>query len=302
VFGSAVLDVAIGLVFFFFLLSTLALHTNEFVARLFRWRSLDLETALHDMLRSPARVHEILAHPLVGTPELDRTLRQQDPPTVEEALHDGLGPSYIDPHAFALALLDSLVPPTNHRAPLTAHQLRERVSVVDTVPEPVRNALLTIFDTSDGTIAGMRKGVEDWFNANMERVSGLYRRRLMVVNLLTAIAVVAILGFDTIVVAQQLWQEQTLRAAVATASSQALSAGGEDPLSVLRQLNLAIGWSSFPDDWSGRVVKLAGLGVSVLAISLGAPFWFDLLKNLSNLRAAGPKPATADQKDAKATS
>ena len=31
-----------------------------------------------------------------------------------------------------------------------------------------------------------------------------------------------------------------------------------------------------------------------LAVSLGAPFWFDILAKIMNLRGAGPKPARAD--------
>jgi hypothetical protein len=31
-----------------------------------------------------------------------------------------------------------------------------------------------------------------------------------------------------------------------------------------------------------------------LAVSLGAPFWFDMLKKVLSVRAAGPKPDRAD--------
>jgi hypothetical protein len=37
-------------------------------------------------------------------------------------------------------------------------------------------------------------------------------------------------------------------------------------------------------------VKILGLLVTVLAISLGAPFWFDLLNRLVNLRSTGKPP------------
>ncbi|WP_095204180.1 hypothetical protein [Mesorhizobium carmichaelinearum] len=39
---------------------------------------------------------------------------------------------------------------------------------------------------------------------------------------------------------------------------------------------------------------LPGWIMTALAISLGAPFWFDLLQGLINLRATGPKPPRAD--------
>ncbi len=36
--------------------------------------------------------------------------------------------------------------------------------------------------------------------------------------------------------------------------------------------------------------KITGLLVSILAIMMGAPFWFDLLNKISNMRGTGTKP------------
>ncbi|HEX3765608.1 MAG TPA: hypothetical protein VHW23_43230 [Kofleriaceae bacterium] len=48
-------------------------------------------------------------------------------------------------------------------------------------------------------------------------------------------------------------------------------------------------WSA---SWLGWLaLKLAGLALTALAVSLGAPFWFDLLGRLVNLRATGARPA-----------
>ena len=46
-------------------------------------------------------------------------------------------------------------------------------------------------------------------------------------------------------------------------------------------------------------MKLAGLLVTAGALSLGAPFWFDLLNKLVNLRAAGKKPKTPEEEKKK---
>jgi hypothetical protein len=47
------------------------------------------------------------------------------------------------------------------------------------------------------------------------------------------------------------------------------------------------------------LAKLAGLLMTGLALSLGAPFWFDVLTRFVNVRSAGTKP---DRADATATS
>ena len=45
--------------------------------------------------------------------------------------------------------------------------------------------------------------------------------------------------------------------------------------------------------------KITGLLATILAIMMGAPFWFDLLNKVSNLRSTGAKPATSSNADAK---
>ncbi|HEX7593772.1 MAG TPA: hypothetical protein VF429_06335, partial [Anaerolineae bacterium] len=53
------------------------------------------------------------------------------------------------------------------------------------------------------------------------------------------------------------------------------------------------------------VKKILGLLITTLAISLGAPFWFNLLKDIGNLRSSGPKPdspASASEKAATSAS
>jgi hypothetical protein len=42
-----------------------------------------------------------------------------------------------------------------------------------------------------------------------------------------------------------------------------------------------------------------GLLITAAAISLGAPFWFDILSKAVNIRAAGPNPAPSPKGDIK---
>lgn len=43
----------------------------------------------------------------------------------------------------------------------------------------------------------------------------------------------------------------------------------------------------------GTLLAMLGWIMTALAVSLGAPFWFDILQQVLNLRGTGPKPATA---------
>jgi len=51
-----------------------------------------------------------------------------------------------------------------------------------------------------------------------------------------------------------------------------------------------------PRDWGYGLSKILGLLISGLAASQGAPFWFDVLKKLTNVRFAGKNPAEEELK------
>jgi hypothetical protein len=95
-FGSEVLDVAIGLFVIFFVLSTVCSGINEAIAGLLRKRAATLEEGLRELLRDPGGsglTQELLKHPLIGS--LSSGIRT---------------PSYIPSHMFAVALVDLLIP------------------------------------------------------------------------------------------------------------------------------------------------------------------------------------------------
>src|SRR5882724_3289082 len=47
------------------------------------------------------------------------------------------------------------------------------------------------------------------------------------------------------------------------------------------------------------LLKIVGLFATTLAVMMGAPFWFDILNKVSNLRGSGKKPASATDKKKK---
>jgi len=65
----------------------------------------------------------------------------------------------------------------------------------------------------------------------------------------------------------------------------------------VRQWDLPVGWEIKKDH--GWLLILLGWIISALALSAGAPFWFDLLKRLVNVRNAGIKPMVPGRPDEK---
>ena len=63
---------------------------------------------------------------------------------------------------------------------------------------------------------------------------------------------------------------------------------------------LPIGWQNFPEEgtsisFATVLAKVVGLILTSLAVSLGAPFWFDLLSKFMNVRGTGQSPPGTNQ-------
>jgi hypothetical protein len=149
---------------------------------------------------------------------------------------------------------------------------------------------------------------ETWFNSVMDRVSQRFTMHIRVYTILLAIAIVALTGMDTIHIISVLRNDAAIRSGLVTAAesirnSDAVDKDAKDKLKTVAQ-SVA---NELPADqtlWSlihADRPNLAGLLVSVLLLSLGAPFWFNALKNLVDLRSVIAKKEQNERAGASAT-
>ena len=136
----------------------------------------------------------------------------------------------------------------------------------------------------------------------MDRASGWFKRRVQVILILVGFLIAVSFNVDTLAifsqlknseVAQQVAENAALFAGSMDESNLEAIAGGEiaSELSKLNQLSLGLGWDGYfsGEESIGMKLFLSILGwlITALAISLGAPFWFDLLTKLVNIRGTG---------------
>jgi hypothetical protein len=190
--------------------------------------------------------------------------------------------------------------------------LQQAAAAISGLPENARKPLLRMLSDAKGDRDRFRRSLEHWYDDTMDRVSGWYKRYVQRIILIASIALVAALNVDTINIAQVLWRVPTERAVVASAAAGQAAAGNKGGRSADQQvrdvaaLDLPLGWTPAhkgtvastdprhaPLDTGSWLLKLLGLLLSVMAVSLGAPFWFDALSKLGELRQTGPKPATS---------
>ena len=203
----------------------------------------------------------------------------------------------------------------------------------------------------DHNLAAMRLNSETWFNESMDRLSGWYKRKATLLAFLIGLVLAAILNVDSIILAEHLWKEPSVRQALVanatkfTEDNETLpeSLGGNNPQDAvnffneqLAGLNIPLGWTfeninlesyeengetkyetcslfpigkhkvwgiqekdsldvcqkigNAPANTAGWFLKVLGIILSAGAAAQGAPFWFDILKKLVNIRGSGANP------------
>jgi hypothetical protein len=213
-------------------------------------------------------------------------------------------PSYIPSRTFASALLGLAYPDST--TGLAAAPQPLTVTIDKITNEELRKALLALYHASQRDAVRFRRSVEQWYDDQMERVSGWYRRRVQKVLFVVALVLTIFLNADTLRIAKQLWEQPTTRAALvrqATATGEGTIDDAKKATKDLKKLPVPLGWhltrssghrSALPARWDYYPEKFVGLLLTVLALMLGAPFWFDLLSKLARLRNSGAPPPASD--------
>ena len=277
-FGSTILDVAIGIAFIYLLVSLVISAINEFIAALLKSRAKNLAQGIQALLQDPsptgwaARLYQ---HPLVASLSTPNSK-----------------PSYIPSRTFALALLDLIAPATTDGT----RTLADLKTGLANLPGPLQRTLTTLLEESQDDVERLKKQIEIWFNNGMDRVSGWYKRKTQWLQFFLGLSIVIVLNIDSVHIGRALWAVNSpLRASlVESAKSFVAQPGGtnrpmKDVVDAISTASLPIGWSEFPkpDQWPTVVV---GWLITAFAVSLGAPFWFDLLNKFVNVRASGKAP------------
>lgn len=302
-FGSDILDVAIGLVLVFLLLSLIATAVREAIESVFKTRALYLERGIREMLAGDAHtlVSEIYQHPLVAG-----LYRGQFVSSAAQRLGRNL-PSYIPSRNFALALLDvaargPATAPVEGRAlaPITFDGVR---SAIARIQNPnVQRPLLIAADSAGADLARLQRNVEAWYDSSMDRVSGWYKRRTQSILFVLGAAITLAANINTISIARFLYENRGAReaivaqAAAVTGDSAVLGSNAQAARAALDSLQLPIGWgvasarwtsgsASAGGSWNKWVSPILGWLVTALAVTLGAPFWFDVLNRIMVIRS-----------------
>jgi hypothetical protein len=316
--GLSALNAVVGLAALFFVLSTAISAINEGIANLLGWRAKTLEDAVRRIIGDPAprrAVSEVLFGRRHTTDAEAPPPTSVDPvPLKADAVFDhwrikGLvrdptskkrrrsRPSYLPPRAFSLALSEVLAQHPNHPKDGAADETPWATTDAEILAQ-IKKANLPKGELNDlvqkaagnafGSLEGFRVHVERVFDDTMERASGWYKRKVQATLLVLAAVIVIGFNVDTVHVGSALWNDDALRTAVATqASSSTFDSPKDaaDALDQVSQLKVPMGWG---DGAEHNVLgAIPGWLITIAALNLGAPFWFDALSRLARMRGSG---------------
>lgn len=154
-------------------------------------------------------------------------------------------------------------------------------------------------------ISYLTNHVESWFDQSMERAAGVYRRNAKAVGLLIGFGIAISLNVDSLHMLERFSNDPTIRQTISRSAEQ-FAVENPDLTSTeqmailqssvdetLRSIPLPIGYQqrvleqqeASEANWSYPIPRrFLGWLVTAVAISMGAGFWFDLLKKIVSVK------------------
>lgn len=318
-FGFPLLDVVIGVVFIYALLSLVCTAANEIYAGMSDRREAHLYEGISNLLGEHAVTGAVRAKvnyaPSATAPVQGIVDAFYAHPLIKSLNEKGTRPSYIPDAVFARVLLDMFAP-TDGAVKLPVDKFNEFVSGVTKALPPdsdLRRTLLILAEDAGGDLEKLQASLVVWFNDAMKRVTGWYKNQSQSSLLLISFMICLALNADSIRIVKELYSSPAKRNVIVAQAEQASKTyvdnsgnGGADSaktltesLGKLEATGLTLGWEGYaskPDVSNGEIFvkvifSLIGILFTSLAATIGAPFWFDMLGKLINLRAIGKPPA-----------
>ncbi len=309
-FDYTILDVAIGLIFTYLFFSLVCSAIKEWIAGILSLRSKMLAKGIKSLLQD--QTGEGLAKDLYTHGLIEGISKQSQ--ISDKALIGKMGPSYIPKRTFAIALLDNLgmfLPPNSSEE--NYKRVEEQLELINSanIHIKLKQCLISLIKEANGDIVKLQKNIEIWFDEGMDRVSGWYKRQSQIILLIIGGFITVSMNIDTIYIAQTLYHSPTARVAL-VAQAQKISGQNlpnkniDELFSELKNSSLPLGWpqkDSLCDVFNNiKLTQIVGWLLSTMAISMGSPFWFDVLNKFIRIRSTGISPAEKKKEESGQTS
>ena len=154
-FDHPIIDVGLGLIFFYVVLSLVASAVQEWIASLCALRSKNLQKGVQNLI-GDEYAQKVYEHPLVKNLSKDKKL-----------------PSYIAPETLSGVLLEVIAKESNGKS-YVAHSADEAKALVGNISQdhPLKEILVALIDDSEDAATALKDRLAGWFDEGMSRVAG----------------------------------------------------------------------------------------------------------------------------------
>jgi hypothetical protein len=313
---DVILEVAIGLVVVWFVLSMATSQIQEFIADIGGKRSKFMRKQIEEMFQeqglnqnsklvtkqfySNALIESLKTQPTVWGGKLDPA--EISAPIFAQVI-SFLFPLHSTKEGQKGVMEETTQKPTENvkNTPLSKLQQSQGTSSNNSgQPSEFPQALKSLISGTHTNPEEYKKNIETWFEIKMKNAISSYRKEVVrnsfIIGLLLALAINA----DSLYIANRLWTDPTLRQAiVAQAENLAPNdeAGLQNTFTKIKALSLPLVWTqeATPKDVTGWLFKGVGIFLTALATAQGSPFWFDVLRKLIGAKSDMAKPSQSTQ-------
>lgn len=304
-FGSEILEIVIGLVFVYLLFSILVTLINEYLASIFRLRAGTMKQIIERMLNDES-----------GSFELSSKFK--DHPLIKFLSKKGKEyPSYLSSEKFSKVVLDIIRTKGNYNKLGKSSELdgddsilSDAVAALDSTNTSETIGLIKTFakEASEDINLFARK-LESWFDETAQRSEGWFNRKMKVITFIVSLVIAGAMNVDSIKIFGLLSNNADIRAEIVQSASEYIAKvsivksdttllAAKDRLQSFYKEEIRPSSNLLGLGWGGEAkftpLSILGWFITALAISLGAPFWFDVLNKVTKLRAAG-KPSEKEK-------
>lgn len=301
------LDIAIGTIFIYLLLSLFASTIMELISTVLEFRAQTLERAIKRMLDDGGaaaiskQFYNTAAIKYLGDTWFKKNMK----------------PSYLMPNNFSKALIDIIIEKSGGKE-VTMAQIQAGLNQFKIDHQGSAESIKymeTLVRDANGKVEDFIKLSEQWFNDTMSRTTGWYKRKTQWILIIIGFLMAMFFNANTFQVIQYLSDNPKARTEMVERARRYVDTHKETAAAkdtdlvnkadsliqslvaqdqAILKLKGPIGWET--DFCSGInkifiegnvLISLLGWLITALAISLGSAFWFDLLKKLVNLRGSG---------------
>jgi hypothetical protein len=293
-FNNTAFEVVIGLVFIYILYSLLVTIITELISSVLNQRGKVLKKGIKRMLDDEDA--KLFSDDFMKRPE------------IKYLSSKNRIPSYINASTFSTAMINVLRKASNANDVFNEYlkELEGKSDRTDT-EEIIYNLLVE----AGGSIDKLKNLLGNWYNETMDRVAGWYKRRIQLITFVIGVVIAFSLNVDTIGIAKKLTGESDARMEMVKMATEYVSQSAPaDSTHILVQEEMekiiddihkqesiiTMAWPPFDLRTSAFWRYVLGCLITAIALSLGAPFWFDILNKLVKLRGSGKQETIGTEK------